>query len=103
MRKIISLFTIVAFIVFSLSCSTTKNVRLDADAVKENGKIRVVQVAKKSGEIIEFSKEQPGRIHNGSITGRAVRITGELDKAYIKGIEKDKKGKILRIIVSIPL
>ena len=93
----------VAFIIFSLSCATTKNVRLDDISVKENGKIKILQVDTKSGETIEFSKNQPGRIYNDSITGTDVRITGELDKAYIKQIEKDKKGKILRIMVSIPL
>ena len=56
-----------------------------------------------SGERIEFSKEQPGRIYKESIIGTDVRVTGELDKAYMKGIEKDKKGKILRVWVSIPL
>ena len=55
-----------------------------------------------SGEIIEFSKGQPGRVYNESIEGRAVRVTGELDKAFIKGTEMDKKGKILRMTVSIP-
>lgn len=56
-----------------------------------------------SGERIEFSKEQPGRIYKESIIGTDVKVTGELDKAYMKGIEKDKKGKILRIMVSISL
>ena len=31
----------VAFIVFSLSCYSTKNIRLDADTAKENGKIKM--------------------------------------------------------------
>ena len=93
----------VAFIIFSLSCTTTKNVRLDAVDVKENGKIKILQVDTKSGETIEFSKKQPGRIYKESILGTAVSVTGELDRAYIKGKEKDKKGEIVRIMVSIPL
>lgn len=103
MKKIIASFTMVAFIVFSLSCYSTKNIRLDSDADKENGKIKIFQVETKSGETIEFSKRQPGRIHNRSIEGRAVRVTGELDKAYIKKREEDKDRKILSFIVSIPL
>jgi hypothetical protein len=102
-KKFISLFTMIAFIIFSLSCYSTKSMRLDVDAAKENGKIKILQVVTKSGEIIEFSKEQPGKIYNDSITGKAVRVIGELDKAYIKRKEVDKKGEILRMMVSIPL
>jgi hypothetical protein len=107
----------VVFIIFSLSCATTKNIRLDADSAEKVKKGEILSVVMTSGETIEFSKEQPGRIYNGSITGRAVRVTkekesilgravrvtGELDKAYIKEIEKDANGKIIRMIVSIPL
>ena len=102
-KRIISLFTIGAFIIFSLSCYSTKNIRLDTDASKENGKIKILQVVTKSGEIIEFSKDQPGRIYDDSITGTAVKVIGELDKAYIESKEVDKNGKILRMMVSIPL
>jgi len=103
MKKIISLFTVVAFIIFSLSCHSTKNIKLDADAPQKVKKGDILRVVMTSGETIEFSKDQPGRIHNESITGEAVRVTGELDKAYIKSKVVDKKGKILRIRVSIPL
>jgi len=102
MKKLISLFTMVAFIVFSLSCYSTKSIRLDVDAAKENGKIEIFQVVTKSGETIEFSKEQPGRIYNDSITGTAVKVIGELEKTSIQRIEKNKNGKIL-IVVNIPL
>jgi len=102
-KKIISSFTMVAFIIFSLSCYSTKNVRLDDDAAQKVKKGEILRVVMTSGETIEFSKEQPGRIFNESITGTAVRVTGELDEAYIKSKVVDKKGKILRIIVSIPI
>ena len=102
-KKFISIFTMVAFIVFSLSCYSTKNIRLDADTAKENGKIKILNVVTKSGETIEFSKEQPGTVHNGNISGAAIKITGDLDKAYIESKEVDKEGKILRMMVSIPL
>lgn len=41
MKKIISLFIIVAFIVFSLSCYSTKNVRLDADSAEKGKKVKI--------------------------------------------------------------
>jgi len=103
MKKIIASFTILAFIIFSLSCTSIKQKRIETVDVKENGKITVLQMVTKSGETIIFSKKQPGRIYKESITGTAERVTGELDKAYIKEIEKDKEGKILRMIVSIPI
>jgi hypothetical protein len=102
-KKLISIFTMVAFIVFSLSCTTTKIVILDADAAQKAKKGGILRVVMTSREIIEFSKDQPGRIYNGSIIGRAVKVIGELDKAYIKGEEKDKEGKIMIMIVSIPI
>ena len=102
-KRIISLFTIGAFIIFSLSCYSTKSMRLDVDAAKETGKIKILQVVTKSGETLEFSKDQPGRIYDDSITGTAVKVIGELDKAYIESKEVDKNGKILRMMVSIPL
>jgi hypothetical protein len=78
-------------------------VRLDADAAEKVKKGEILRVVMTSGETIEFSKEQPGRVQNDSITGTAIRITGELDQTFIEEIEKDKNGKILRMIVSIPL
>lgn len=103
MKKIVALFTMGAFIIFSLSCSTTKSVRLDPDAALKVKRGEILGVVMTSGETIEFSKEEPGRIDKGSITGRAVRVTGELDREYIKGVEKDEKGKIVRTMVYIPL
>jgi len=92
-----------AFIVFSLSCYSTKNIKLDADAAQKVKKGDILRVVMTSGVTIEFSKEQPGRIHNGNITGTAIKVSGELDKAYIKGKKVDKKGKVLSIMASIPL
>ena len=77
MKKFISLFTIVAFIIFSLSCSTSiKQMRIETVDVKENGKIKIMQLVTKSGEIIISSKTLPGRIYKESITGTAERVIG---------------------------
>lgn len=100
MKKLISLFTMIAFFVFSLSCTITKNMRLDAAAIKENGNIKIVQVVTKSGEIIEFSKKQPGRILNESIIGIAERVTKEIE-IDITDVEHNKcneKGEVNEII-----
>ena len=103
MKKFIALFIMVAFIVFSLSCYSTKNMRLDVDAAKKVKKGEILSVVLTSGVTIEFSKEQPGRVYNESIEGSAIRVTGELDKSYIKNREEDKDRKSLSFMVSIPL
>jgi len=103
MKKFISLFTMVAFIIFSLSCTTTKNVRLDADSTEKAKKEKILSVVMTSGVTIEFSEEQPCIIQNGNIIGTTVKVIGELDQAYIKSKAVDKKGKIGRMTVSIPL
>lgn len=100
MKKFISMFTMLAFIVFSLSCTITKNMRLDAANVKENERIKILQVVKKSGEIIEFSKKRPGRILNECIIGKAERVTKEIE-INITDVEHNKcneKGEVNEII-----
>ena len=98
-RKIISLFTLLAFIVFSLSCYTTKtkNVRTAADWKREKGKI--LSLVKTSGEYIEFSKNGLGRIYGDEIAGTAVVLSKEVEiiRDNIKEVKKDKKGMISEI------
>ena len=74
-RKIISLFTLFAFIVFSISCITTKtkNVRTVADW--QGKKVKILAVDKTSGEHIEFSKKSLGRIYGDKIAGTAVLLS----------------------------
>jgi hypothetical protein len=93
-KKIIALFTMVAFVGFSLSCFTHKNVRVETIDAKEKGKIRILQVVNTSGEIFEFSAKHPGRIHKDRIVGTTERVARkiEIDRANIKEIRKDKTG-----------
>ena len=99
-RKIISLFTLLAFIVFSVSCYTTriKEVRTAADWKGKRGKI--LSLVKTSGEYIEFSKNSLGRIYEDKIVGTAVVLSKEIDisRDNIKEFKKDKKGMISEII-----
>jgi hypothetical protein len=98
-RKIISLFTLLAFIVFSLSCYTwkTKEIRTAADLRGEKGK--VLWVIKKSGEYIEFSKDNPGRVIGDKIVGKAIILSKKvvIDRANIEENKRDQNGKILKI------
>ena len=98
-RKIISLFTLLSFIVFSISCITTKtkNVRTADDLRGKKGKI--FSLVKTSGEHIEFSKRNLGRVYRDNIVGTAVVLSKkvEITQDNIKRIERDKRGMISEI------
>jgi hypothetical protein len=98
-RKIISLFTLFAFIVFSISCSITrlKEVRTADDLRGKKGKI--VSLAKTSGEHIKFSKNGRGRVYGDKIVGTIAVISKkvEITRDNIKTVKRDEKGKILEI------
>lgn len=95
-KKLVSLITMVAFIVFSLSCYTMQKKKIETVAVKKREKIAILGVVKKSGDIVEFVKKNPGRISKDCIIGIAASVTEdvEIDRANIKGTNIDEKGKI---------
>ena len=99
-RKIISLFTLFAFIVFSISCYTTriKEVKTAADLRGKKGIIK--SLVKTSGEYIKFSRDSLGRINGDEISGTAVVLSKEVEiiRDNIKEFKKDKKGMISEII-----
>lgn len=71
-KKTISLFTLMAFIIFSFSCatSTVKQMKVKT-AVEEKGReITILGVMKTSGEYILFSREWPGGISGNTIAGK---------------------------------
>lgn len=70
-KKIISLFTLTAFVVFTFSCYSTKIEKIGSD-VSYKGKTRILSVLTKSGERFEFPKGEPGRIFGDKIVGEAV-------------------------------
>ena len=98
-RKIVSLFTLIAFIVFSISCYMTKikNVRTAADLRGKKGEI--LSLVKTSGEYIYFSKNSPGRIYGDKIAGTAFALNKkvEITRDNIKEVKRDKKGMISEI------
>ncbi len=98
-RKIISLFTLLAFIVFSLSCYTTSTKEVRTVVGWKGKRMKILGVVKFSGEHIEFHKDRPGCIYKDTIEGavRKLRKEIEIDRADIKDIIRDEKGKILVI------
>ena len=101
-RKIVSLFTLFAFIVFSISCSITslKEVRTADDLRGKKGKI--VSLVKTSGEHIKFFKNDLGRIYRDKIVGTAVVLSKEVEiiRDNIKEVKKDRNGKISEITLN---
>lgn len=101
-KKSVSLVTLITFIIFSMSCTTTTEIVKVKSASTRKGKIvTIVGVQKTSGEYIEFHKDQPGRIHRNAIVGglekRKTVETVEIDRANIIEIIK-KKGNDAEII-----
>jgi len=102
--KIISLFTLLAFVIFSLSCYTTSTKEVRTVVDWKGKKVKILAVDKTSGEHIEFSKDGLGRIYYDSIKGTAIILNKdvEIDRANIESLEKDrittKDGKIYRVV-----
>jgi hypothetical protein len=93
-KKIISIFTLVAFLIFLQSCTvySTKKVTPDVAAQKQGRYIRVLRVMKTSGEIIQFSEKDPAYVQNDVIIGPTMETeTVIIEKDRIKRIQK--KGK----------
>jgi len=76
-----------------------KNLRTTADRQRIKGKI--LSLVKISGEYIEFSKGNPGKIYEDEIIrGTAIKLSKEvvIDQANIKKIYKLQDGTIFEII-----
>ena len=99
MKKFISLFTLLAFVIFSVSCYTTKTRRVNTSADWQGKKGKILWVIKTSGEYIEFSKDNPGRIIGDKIVGKAIILSKKvvIDRANIEENKRDQNGKILKI------
>jgi hypothetical protein len=95
-KKIISSFTLLSFIVFSISCYSTKlkKVRTAAD-----WKGKILSLVKTSGEYIEFAKGNPGRIIGDEIAGTAVVLSKEVEitRDNIKRLKTYEKGMLTEV------
>jgi len=81
--KITALFTAAVFVLFTASCSMwpTREIRTESDYPSQN---RVVlTVVKTNGEVVEFSKTDPGLVLGDEIRGTARVLVNE--KTEIEG------------------
>lgn len=98
-KKIISLATLLAFIIFSISCTIykTERVKINTDVSWRAKNIKVLSVVTKSGETIKFPKTKPGRIYKDSIIGTK-REEIEIDKYNVEKTTRNGDRKILKVI-----
>ena len=90
-KKFVSIITLCAFVVFSMSCTLYKNQTKIIDDSDDWGEkdIQIIKLVKKSGEIIAFSEKQYGRIYWNGIIGTAIEDI-EIENEYSskqKGLE----------------
>lgn len=85
-KKFVTLFTLVAFIIFSLSCTVYKTERVSTATVVswEEKEFKILGVVKISGEYIVFNEERPGRILENSIVGTVGTVSISIPLSEIK-------------------
>ena len=98
-KKVAALFTLAAFVLFSTSCTMwrTREINTTADYPKENRKI--LSVVKASGELVVFSKSNPGRLIGNVISGEATVVVMKRSEIVgpFRSIKKDDHGKIFEV------
>jgi hypothetical protein len=104
-KKIVSLFVLAAFSIFSMSCFTyqrrgiKKTVKKDVAQVdRTNTKLEIVNIITKEGKNIPFRNNDPGNFVPGgeAVVGTTLQEL-EFDKKDIKISHKGKTGKISQI------
>jgi hypothetical protein len=99
-KKIVSLLTMVAFLVFTQVCTiySTKKISPDVAAQKAGQDVRIMRVMKTSGEMVEFEEKNPGYIVKDAVVGRSnIKETVEVSRDNIKLIQHQDNKKIIYI------
>ena len=104
-RKIVSMFTLVAFMVLSVSCVHYRYREVKDKPVTQWKKVKIVEVEKKSGEIIKFSKKNPAYVQKDKIVGSDItgtRLSIPLSEVKEVRIKKyDYLASVLTVILSV--
>jgi hypothetical protein len=103
MKKPLALLTMIALIVFDMSCITLHKVRQepggDIDRVSGKG-VEIVDILTKTGETLTFAGGQRGRIEGDAIVGLVADPAGSemtITQDRVWGTEKDKNGMIHKL------
>ncbi len=96
-KKMISTVTIVTFLVYSLSCYTTKKEKLYTTYSQQREKIKILGVMKKSGERIDFPKENPATLKRNAVVGIGIKEI-EIQKEDIVEIDRKRGYQKIKIV-----
>jgi hypothetical protein len=98
-RKAITVITLAAFVLTSASCVTWRTQTIAAASDAPGKRARIVSLVKASGERVEFSNSDPGRVRGDSITGTAsARLSVPIDiQGPFSSIKKRADGTVYEI------
>jgi hypothetical protein len=96
-KKIVAFFLLPAFGFFNVSCVST----VTRPWYEVNPRAAVVSVVTKSGKIVDFRKNDPGRVvpGSGAIIGRTLQYI-DVDRADVQRMIVDKKGKLVTLVTA---
>jgi len=95
-KKIIIIFLLLTVSILYFSCSFTKQIRPESPADWKRKRGNVGGVVTVSGERIEFSEENPGKIFNNCIIGDAKKKL-RLSEATLIRLNVTMQGKLLQL------
>ena len=91
-RQTIAVLTLGSFIVFSFSCYSVQPIKPEMLSAPDADKIEIRKVDKTSGESIEFSANDPGRVSGNFVTGTGALTTAvefvEISKADVQTVSR---------------
>jgi hypothetical protein len=99
-KKIVTFFLLPAFGLFNVSCIST-GTRAGSEIDRVNPRAAVISVVTKSGKIVDFRKNAPGRVVPGSnaIIGKTLQYI-DVDRADVQRTIVDKKGKLVTLVTA---
>lgn len=99
-KKIVAYFLLPAFCVFGVSCMST--VTKDVTSIdRATPNQQVISVVTKDGRVINFRKDDPGRVTPGSgdIIGRTLQHF-DVDRAEVRSTVKNDKGAVTTVLMA---
>jgi hypothetical protein len=96
-KRIIAVFTLFAFVVFSFSCYVTKQVNVDDFDEWKNPKAEIIGYTESSGKPVMFLNNQSGEANEKTITIIWEIAHTEIMKVDIKNMKKTDTGEIIQI------
>jgi hypothetical protein len=96
-KKMMAVITLGTYVVFSTSCVTWRRQEVNAFVKPLPENTKVLTVVKTSGEVVQFSKAEPGLVRGFAIVGKG-RVTKmrEIAGPFLS-VKKDKDGRIIEV------